>query len=58
MKSTLIYVTVAAMRDAEWGLTPLGDTDDDPATDAERAWYHQGRAEAFAEVMTLLERET
>lgn len=51
----VIYETVVIYRDAAWDDLAGVELGDDPDTDEEHLWYVQGRVEAFAEVMSLLE---
>lgn len=62
----VLYDEVAARRGSAWGaqgvlemveaVAVLADEDEPDASPLEAWWHAQGRAEAFAEVMTLLER--
>lgn len=53
-----LYATLIALRDAEWDQTGDDTGAEDPKSSLERYWYRQGRAEAFAEVMSLLEHRS
>lgn len=50
-----MYEWVRAMRDLTWDMNPEG-MPDEPRTKREREWYRQGQAEAYAAVMSELER--
>lgn len=54
-----LYEITRTYRDHAWnaqGYIAGTGYDDDPQSDAERWWYLQGKAEAFAAVMSELER--
>ena len=61
------YDAIACRRNSAWtaqsiveqgaGLNVANSDDQPPMHSPEAWWYYQGRAEAFAEAMTLLERD-
>jgi len=57
----IIWNVARILRDRAWeaqhdGPGGLFEDDEHPVTDGERHWYEQGKAEAFAAIMTECER--